>query len=619
MKSFDFYDTLFTRLVAEPSGIFQLMEELLNEPGFTRRRIAAEQAARRAAKGKEVNIEAIYDQLSLAPNGRSEAMALELQLERKLMAPIVGNLDRLDDTDLVVSDMYLPGSLLRSIIADYRGLAAPLTVMVSNEIGSRKSDGTLWRHLRQRYPGLRSHVGDSPKGDVWRPRLAGLQAEHFRKAELNCYERQYLKLGSLDGLLIAGLSRAARLSAPTAKHDKARFESVDEVFSSVVSPILVAFVEHVIEDATHCGIDQLYFLARDGQLLHRIADRIIASRGLPLRAHYIYGSRHAVHLPGLTTLDLAQSWLLEDTPHLSLAEIAGRGELPESVVCNVGRRFGFTDFHQNIPYAKRGDLKQVIQAPEIVARLRENSNAKWQMAFDYYAQAGLRPGMRLALIDVGWTGRMQASLRAILDRAGNSPVALRGYYLCLSSKLTASANDVLSGFLHDPDTAVAPCAFDPYRSVVEASLMADHGTTLGFERIGAAIHPILGEPPAPETTEVVNWQQAAVLRFVESMLRLENVRGRRISWPRNIVAENLLLMCQQPRNCDANAFAAREFSEGQAGQLKRQVVRQVTPGFDWLRRQALGLWPEGSLTFSGGRSVLAFVRAARWLKSRVLA
>ncbi len=617
MKSFDFYDTLFTRLVAKPTGIFFLMEEILGYPGFAARRIQAELDARHVANGEEVNLEEIYQQLKLSHQSISEAVDLELRLERELVVPIVRNMEQVCDSDLIVSDMYLPSSLLQSIIEDHRVANTHPKVIVSNELRLRKLGGALWRHLRKQYPDLCWHLGDNRKGDVLHPRKMGMEVEYFREAELNRYEKSFVVQDSLDGLLIAGLSRATRLSSPPVDDNELIFRSIDDLFSSVIAPLLIAFVEHVIEDSERQGIDQLYFLARDGQLLHRIAEALISARNLPLQAHYIYGSRHALHLPGLTSLDLAESWLIEDTPHLSLAEIASRGELPPELVAEVGNRFGFHSFKDSIIKDRRPKLKELLRVPEIEAQLRANSTSKWRVALDYYRQVGLNPDSRVTLVDVGWTGRLQASLRALLDKAEDVPVSMRGYYLCLSSKLKVSDYDTLEGFLYDPDVSAGFCSFDPYRCVVESCLMADHGTTLGFRRLGGVVKPVLGRPVTEEGKRGIARQQSTVLRFVEYMLKVEQVRGKRITWPRDILAKNLIRMLQDPGRKDASAFAGRAFFEGQADNLERQIVRRVAPGFDWLHRQSLGLWPEGSLTLSGGRLLLTLVRAARWFKLHV--
>lgn len=616
MNTFDFYDTLFTRLVALPTGIFLLMEEILDDPGFAAKRTAAELAARRFVGGQEVNLEGIYSQLNLTTGKKAEIIQLELQLERELIVPIVANLARVYNDDLVVSDMYLPASLLQSILVNHRKADVHPKVIVSNEMRLKKSDGSLWNYLRKEYTNLHLHVGDNRKSDVIHPCRMGLKVEHFRGAELNRYERRLIGRGTLDEMLIAGLSRATRLSLPLPLSNNRipDFKAIDAIFSSVIAPLLVAFVEKVIDDAEQQGINQLYFLARDGQLLHRIATAIIDARQLALQANYIYGSRHALHLPGLTSLNLAETWLLENTPHLSLADIAKRGELPPDLIIQVGRRFGFNSYEANIPNARRSELKSLIRAPEIEAQLRMNSESKLHLALEYYRQVGMISGSRVILVDVGWTGRMQSSLRALLNKSGDSPISLCGHYLCLSSKLKVSDYDTLNGFLHDPDVTEQSCPFDPYRCVVESCLMADHGTTLGFQCVDGIVQPILGDSPATEERIVIERQQATVLHYVQHMLKIERIRGKRIVWSRDALSENLLQMLRFPYKTDANAFVGISFSEGQADNRKQDIVKYIGSGRNWLRRQSLGLWPEGSLTMSGRRFVLRFVRAARWLK-----
>jgi hypothetical protein len=614
MKSFDFYDTLFTRLVAEPAGIFRIMEEVLQIPGFAMRRQEAERAARRAKGGAEIDLAAIYRQLPLPATDLARVQSFELLLERQLLVPIRRNLNRVSIGDLVVSDMYLPPGAFESILANHLPEGVRPLLYVSSAVGHRKSDGSLWRVLRAKHPQIELHVGDSERGDVRQVRRQGLRAEHFRGAELNRYERRFVARQGLDGQLIAGVSRATRLSAPDTRDDAAELRSIDEVFSSVIAPLLVAFVESVLEDCIGRGIRDICFLARDGQVLFRIAQLIIAQRALPLQPHYVYGSRHALHLPGFSSIAKAETWLLENTPHLSLAEVAARAEIPLAIIREAGARLGLNDVEANIDSARRPLLKKLLEDPSIGDSLRTTSARKWETALAYYRQVGLLPGRELALVDVGWTGRMQASLRGLLDKAEGPVVTLRGHYLCLSSKLITSEHDSLVGFLNDPDQPTSKCPFDAYRCVVEASLMADHGTTLGFQSTAEGVQPVLGPPPSSQLLEAVERQQATVLRYVMLMLQVEKVRGVRIRWPKDLVSSNLLTMFRRPLPMEVQAFLGRAFFEGQADNLLKEVVRKVPFGTDWLRRHRMGLWPEGSLVASGGRPLLPLVRAARLLK-----
>jgi hypothetical protein len=444
----------------------------------------------------------------------------------------------------------------------------------------------------------------------------GLAATRAQQTDFNRYERSWLRLGDPDSSLIADLCRAARLagSAPgCATHDA----DIDATFACVVAPLLVAFVEHVLEDCRARGIDEIAFMARDGQLPMRIACKIVQQRALPVRMRYLYGSRHALHLPAFAGIDGAQSWLLEDTTHLSLADIAERGDLPPELVEQAGRRFGYHGLHADIARRDRAGLRQVIREPSIEAALHARAAARWADCHAYYAGCGLTPGARVALVDVGWSGRMQASLRSILDRAGGPAVHLTGHYLCLVSKTVTSEHDEVLGFLHDPQRDGASCPFVEYRAVIESALMADHATTTGFARDSDGIVvPRFGPPPPAQQVATARLQQAAVLRFVDLMLQHERARGQPIRWPKEVVARHLRWTLELPTLSDARAFAQRTHFDGQGDRQESRLLWKLPLGPSLLRWRALGLWPEGTYRFSGAGALLVALKAARWLKSR---
>ena len=78
--SFDVFDTLLIRKVAEPHDVFRLVEQNLNQVGFARERIEAEELARKLAQGREVTFEEIYSQRNL--NRASMKMELDVPKSR---------------------------------------------------------------------------------------------------------------------------------------------------------------------------------------------------------------------------------------------------------------------------------------------------------------------------------------------------------------------------------------------------------------------------------------------------------------------------------------------------------------------------------------------------------
>jgi len=615
MNSFDFFDTLFTRLVAKPTGIFDLVEEMLGMPGFAGARKQAEVEAGRIMPQRQVTLDEIYSRLALPDADRLRAIALEQRLEEELLVPIHSNLRQVADGDLVVSDMYLPPEPLARVLGKHLEPGIRPKLIVSSEVGHRKSDGSLWKHILREQPPIDLHLGDNRKSDVRIPGSLGIAAQHFADAELNRHEAEYARCG-LDGNLIAGISRATRLSRLPSSD---RFEAARELrttFASVIAPALVAFVEHVLADCQRQQTTTILFMARDGQLLHLIAEKLIEARGLPLQARYVAASRRALHVPGFTSVKQAAPWLLDDAGDILIKDVASRAEIDEAILVAACAEVGLDVASGQVAGAARRQLQLALGHPRVADAMRRRADERWQAAYQYYRQCGAVPGARVAIVDVGWGGRMQASLRAMLDKAGGDPVRLIGYYLCLSQKARSSTFDELSGYLFDPERDAGPCFVDPYRPVIEASLLADHGTTLSFRLAEGTAEPIWDVDPPAETRHLVEAQQAVVLRFVDLMLSAERSTGHRITWPAATVKHTLRTMLEFPRAADARAYANHQLSIQQVEGKRSDIIARSFSLSALFGRNRLGMWPEGSLAAHGQRKMLPILALARWLHAR---
>lgn len=90
-------------------------------------------------------------------------------------------------------------------------------------------------------------------------------------------------------LLLVGASHRARI--------KNSLEGAAVLGASLGGIILVPYIEWLLERSIALGLRRLYFIARDGYVLKKIADCLIDVRRLPLETYYIYGSRRAWRMP----------------------------------------------------------------------------------------------------------------------------------------------------------------------------------------------------------------------------------------------------------------------------------------------------------------------------------
>ncbi len=312
--TFDIFDTLITRTTAQPEGIFMIMQEMLDrDDRFTKlpshfkrhfrdfRMDAESEAHRRAANmGREdVTLEMIYAQMAYMNYLPRETvqwlMELELAAEAENSIPIPDNINRLkslkeENEIYLLSDMYLPGEHIRQMLVAADGVFRDIPILVSGEIGKNKSSGKLYAYFLEKY-GIDSrkwvHIGDNPKSDGVMAVRAGGRSELYSGYGFTEFERRLLKEQGNQYAVQFTLGMVRKV-----KGDKRESTRAEQVGMSVGGPVLFGYVLWVLQEALRQGIQTLFFVARDGYLLKKMADLIIRSRKMALQTRYLYGSRY---------------------------------------------------------------------------------------------------------------------------------------------------------------------------------------------------------------------------------------------------------------------------------------------------------------------------------------
>jgi len=247
MNSFDVFDTLIARRYVNNNSILNHIESEFKLPGFVTARIAADIGSR--------SLQEIYDALvseniipvSIAP----EVMNREISLEIETAIPVKENIDRVNDGDLLISDMYLPAYAIREMVR-YAGLTKQVTIYQSN---GDKNSGKIWKALQNNKPEL--HLGDNLHSDVTSAKQHGINAEHYPGTNLNAIE-QHIYNNGLPQLAL--LSREIRIR-------NGKVSSFFNVANSLNLPWLFITSEMIHRKHNDSNI---VFLGRDCQLLQRI-------------------------------------------------------------------------------------------------------------------------------------------------------------------------------------------------------------------------------------------------------------------------------------------------------------------------------------------------------------
>lgn len=251
---------------------------------------------------------------------------------------------------------------------------------------------------------------------------------------------------------------------------------------------LFFFIEklhHVVVDQ---GIEQVYFLSREGKPLKRMFDMYHDHVGGRSTSHYLEVSRRSTLLPSLASLDQENfETLFRQYRRISLFEFLSSVGL-EAQICNIGKALGLPDGAES---TREEDFPTsltftALKALPLFQNLYESERLTRRNAFIAYLtelSGGVLPA-KLVIVDVGWKGTIQDNLFALLCRDGATPVSeVTGYYIGLVAEGAAGPRNEKLGLLFSSVGSRTPKfrVFNENRALFEIVLAADHGSIVSYE------------------------------------------------------------------------------------------------------------------------------------------
>lgn len=322
LYSFDVFDTLFSRKVLSPVGVFYYVREKMIESGaysfalaqsFPRIRHAAEMNVReyyakstklRDDERVEITFDEIYTRIQnvygLSDTQTEQLKVWELEAELNNVIPLKEQIDRIkalladNQTVVLISDMYLSKEFVQKLLYRADPILAELPLFLSSEYGVLKTSQKLFFEVYKSFKPYYDfekwiHYGDNDNADFTQARKFKITAHKIDKPVFNTAQNRLTALiDSYDAYLVAAME-ARMCNNICYAHD--------EFVISFISLCFVPYIDWVLRDAQRRGYETLYFVSRDGYHLKRIADKIIERRGLNFKTKYIYASRRTWRIP----------------------------------------------------------------------------------------------------------------------------------------------------------------------------------------------------------------------------------------------------------------------------------------------------------------------------------
>ena len=441
-----------------------------------------------------------------AKNTLDSILEQELLLEKKICT---FNPDILDKINIErnrgnqiahVSDMYLPKSFIEELLIDNGIMGEGDFLYVSNHDKAAKGDGTMFRKICKEHniPFNRiSHIGNCYHADYLGAKSVGIDAVHYKSGNLSNREIDLEKLKNCTNgrsSYWAGVSRIGRLSQISEKTLSKEYLTLEQIACSVAAPILCSYVKWVLDQALKDKVKNLFFVARDGQLLWEISKILKENNSnyKHLNLKYLHGSREAWRPSTIIEIDdFALNWLMDDHPTLTPQKISQRLKIEINKLRKAPKcPSKFYQENEVIPLEHHNEIKKWLTTPA-VSKLIENSViGQRELLLKYFEQEGVFEEFS-AFVEIGCSGKTQHAIYRMLRSCGKASPS--NYFFGLADKnlhsdgFQAKAyfyNQVLNqGFPASPDLN--------YFVLLESFCMADHGRTLAYEIKNEKVAPTL--------------------------------------------------------------------------------------------------------------------------------
>lgn len=444
--SFDIFDTLIKRNVAEPEDIFEIMEKQVGQ-GFKDKRIRAEQKARKELGKKEINLIDIYQYFP--ENDAKRLLNLELKIEEDSIVPnqpvaeVYNRCVKANKMIYLTSDMYWPEDAIRKLL-EKNGFGSYQNLYLSSTQQKVKSDGSLFKLLLER-EGINCdeliHIGDSLQGDYKGPKKLGIHTIRIPRHFKNIAYRGDNKNSNIS---LNYLNHFINNTFPYNEDPYYQFGYTQ------FGKLLYGFVNWLHDEAVARGIKKLFFFARDGYIMKKAYEICINSPDIEI--FYLEVSRRSLRGPVLW-MDCSFATILKMVVNAKLIslksifdglglDIADYSKTINDCNLNVDTLFDRETIADDIRLKK---LFEIIKNDIIT-----NSQKEYSLLQAYLKKYNVNG--KFGVVDIGYAGSMQRYMQQVLTQMGIEH-DISGFYFAVADfykkNLLDNVKLDLNGYLFD--------------------------------------------------------------------------------------------------------------------------------------------------------------------------
>ena len=289
-----------------------------------------------------------------------------------------------------------------------------------------------------------------------------------------------------------------------------------------IGPVLCDYVYWVLQEARRQEVSTLYFLARDGYVLQRIAQEICMTEKISIECRYLYCSRASLRMPSYHLIgDEAYDLLFQGGYHVSIHSFFERAMIEEKYwetileQCGIARNI---DLDRELQQSELKKFRKLfMQSETFSSLLKENSQNAYESTIGYFTQEGLFRQKHIGIVDSGWIGSMQRSLRQLLQSKGYRG-KLTGFYFGMYTDGKEPADgQYFSWYFSKKQGKKNKILF--CNNLFECILSAPHGMTIGYKKENCVYKPVLKEAPKSEQMKEIQTQILGLIDGAKMRIR----------------------------------------------------------------------------------------------------
>lgn len=522
--SFDIFDTLITRKTSTPKGIFKLIEHKLNtldnfksyptilRENFVTIRQESENYSQEQKLAlhnmRETTFNCIYQIIqqnyNLSFEQTETLKKLEIEMEQNNLVLIKDNINLLKSLIdnqkrvILISDIYYDENIIRKFLTNLDEIFNNIKIYTSADYGETKRNITLYKIVRRDFPIIKKwyHIGDNKFSDCQCAKWENINAINYIPAQLKPYEKYLLKkYDTYKSEMVIGIARSLRFDNSNRKY---------QFGCSFAAPILYNYTKWVIDNCLDLGIENIFFVARDGYIPKIIADILIQKKNLKLNTHYFYSSRIASRVITNDNYEIFLNNIFDELSEFQSVDfILKRLNLKRDELERIANFNLKSLTSRGIKYLKEqlynnSDLRNIVIIKNI---------DKKELFMQYIKQElGDFSNKEIAFVDINGSGRTQDNLAELIKPFFKHKI--HNYYLHNQVNMEQKENSIKHSYLFTSHYISA---------WIELLCRTIDGQTLGYKKEAGQIVPI---KEFEQNQAVLNWGYKDYLQGIKDFTTL---------------------------------------------------------------------------------------------------